>query len=378
MQSDAPDFSPVDASSPDASLPSDSALEPGEPVLASADPTSGAPQIVTDGYVPTSQPILPIQQHYQEYPIQFLGEGKPLLVLLIKNLLLGIVTLGVYTFWGRTNVRRWVWQNIDFAGERLVYHGTGKELLIGGLKAIGFLIVLSLINQGLAFGIGGDAGQLAATAVTFLAILAIMPLALVGGLRYRLSRTSYRGVFLSLRTTPKEFYPVYLKETLLLMITFGLRMPWYLNNLRQYLIPKVHYGNVAFRYDGSASDLVKPYFLFLVLYIPSLYTMLFYWWARSINHQWNHTTVQGARFRSSLQGRQLLWLTVTNLLLVIFTLGIGVAWARVRMLRYMLGNLRAYGEFDFNLVMQQETSGSTLGEGLSHSLDGDMDADFGI
>src|SRR5215510_7899190 len=57
----------------------------------------------------------------------------------ILNGVLRILTLGVYHFWGKTEVRQRIWSAVRINGEPLEYRGTGGELLRG------FLMVFCLI-----------------------------------------------------------------------------------------------------------------------------------------------------------------------------------------------------------------------------------------
>ena len=68
--------------------------------------------------------------------LSFHGSGGSLFGIQIVNLFLTLVTLGIYSFWGRVKVRKYMMSQSDFEGDRFAYHGTGKELLIGWLKAI--------------------------------------------------------------------------------------------------------------------------------------------------------------------------------------------------------------------------------------------------
>lgn len=54
-----------------------------------------------------------------------------LLKLSIVNFLLGVVTLSVYRFWAKTNVRRHIWSCVHINGEPLEYTGRGMELFKG-------------------------------------------------------------------------------------------------------------------------------------------------------------------------------------------------------------------------------------------------------
>ncbi len=72
----------------------------------------------------------------------FVGNAGALFGIQLVNLLLTVVTLGIYSFWGKTRVRGYLWSQTEFEGDRFAYHGTGKELLIGWLKAFAILFVL--------------------------------------------------------------------------------------------------------------------------------------------------------------------------------------------------------------------------------------------
>ena len=80
----------------------------------------------------------------------------------IKNLLLGIVTLGFYRFWGRTNLRRYIWSRVSLRGDRFEYTGTGGELFQGFLIVVGFFFCISLfiMAMGIVFGPESHVAQL--------------------------------------------------------------------------------------------------------------------------------------------------------------------------------------------------------------------------
>ena len=90
------------------------------------------------------------------------------------NLLLTIVTLGVYVFWARTRTRRYLWSRTQFIDDRLEWTGTGLELFVGYLLAfVLFVLPLGIINlvlQGVMMrGHQGAAGLM--VGLLYLAIL---------------------------------------------------------------------------------------------------------------------------------------------------------------------------------------------------------------
>src|SRR5262249_36989146 len=112
--------------------------------------------------------------------------------LVFKNLLLTLVTLGLYLPWARTERRKYLWQNIAFDGHRLRYHGTGRELIAGYLKVgLGYLVLI--IAPMVLTKIHKQAG-LIAQIVGFLILFPLIPIAIYGSRRYLLGRTSLRGI----------------------------------------------------------------------------------------------------------------------------------------------------------------------------------------
>src|SRR6266545_6090236 len=66
----------------------------------------------------------------------FHGTGGTLFGIHLVNTLLTLVTLGVYYFWAKTRLRRFLFSQTEIEGDRFAYHGTGRELLLGTLKAV--------------------------------------------------------------------------------------------------------------------------------------------------------------------------------------------------------------------------------------------------
>ncbi|WP_410482280.1 DUF898 family protein [Riemerella anatipestifer] len=55
----------------------------------------------------------------------------------------------------------------------------------------------------------------------------IIPFAIHGSFRYRMSRTSYRGIRFGYRGNRKEFIKKFLKWTLFTIVTFGIYAAWF-------------------------------------------------------------------------------------------------------------------------------------------------------
>ena len=83
----------------------------------------------------------------------FTGTWQDYAPIAFTNLLLTIVTLGIYTFWAKARTRRYLWSHTRFIDDRLEWTGTGLELFVGYVLAVVFFIVpfgvINLILQGI-------------------------------------------------------------------------------------------------------------------------------------------------------------------------------------------------------------------------------------
>ena len=82
---------------------------------------------------------------------RLLYEGKrgALARIAVTNALLTMPTLGIYRFWGKTRVRRYLWSRVGFLGDPLEYTGTGRELFLGFLVAVAVIGLLVATRSGI-------------------------------------------------------------------------------------------------------------------------------------------------------------------------------------------------------------------------------------
>ncbi len=83
----------------------------------------------------------------EETAFAFDGDWRELAPILFTNLMLSIVTLGFYRFWGIARERRYLWSKTRFIDDRLEWTGTGKELFLGFLLVIAILFVPLFLLQ---------------------------------------------------------------------------------------------------------------------------------------------------------------------------------------------------------------------------------------
>jgi uncharacterized membrane protein YjgN (DUF898 family) len=309
----------------------------------------------------------------RSHPLAFYGTGGDLFGIQMVNMLLTIVTLGVYYFWGKVKVRQYILSQTEFEGDRFAYHGTGKELLLGFLKAsVLFFIPLILLNI-VPDIIGSTVVKIIAVILTYLLLILFIPYAMVGARRYRLSRTSWRGIRFSLRGKMWEFMKLFMWGSFLTTITLGLYYPIFETRRYGFLISHSYFGNQNFNFKGTGRELFGPYLLALLLVLPTLGLYWFWFLARKQRYFWEHTSFDTLRFRSTVTGRSLLNLVIGNFILIIITLGVAFPWILVRRVRFACDYLVPEGPLALEKIRQEAQAASATGEALGGFMDAGLD-----
>ncbi|GHT42676.1 hypothetical protein AGMMS49965_14710 [Bacteroidia bacterium] len=288
------------------------------------------------------------------YALEFHGTGSEYFGIVIVNWLLTICTLGIYYPWARARTRKYMYGSTSFAGDRFAFHGTGKEMFIGMLKLYALIFVFFFI-VGLFTALKHP---YVGIIILYLGIFALMPLAIHGAYRYRMSRTSWRGIRFGYRGNRNEFLWKCLKWIGLTVITFGIYNAWMTINMRKYLIGNIRMGDVEAKYNGDGYDFfwlcLKGYFLTIITL--GIYS---FWWYRDLfDYYIDGITLQKGdrciRFSSTATAGKVFNLAVGNFLIVVLTLGIGFAWAEIRQMRFLLNNIHLEGDIDLLTLQQTE------------------------
>jgi uncharacterized membrane protein YjgN (DUF898 family) len=311
-----------------------------------------------------------------EKRLSYHGTGGSLLELMIMNAVKSVLTLGIYSFWARNNVREFHYSHTDLDGDRFSYHGTGNELLRGYFKAMAVLVLLGVgiaLASGLTGGPNAPASTQAIITLCFYAALFVLGIFAVNSTRrYRLSRSAWRGIRFSYHATTEEFAKMMVKGAGLSIITLGFYSPWFQNQRREFLVNHARFGTEQFRYDGPADPLVKEWMKSLLLTIPTLGLVWIWYSAFQHRHFWSNTHVAGARFHSSAEAEDVFALTIINVLLGVFTLGLAAPWIITRTQSFWCSRITLVGAVDWAAIQQRIQEASTTAEGLADAMDVDV------
>lgn len=306
----------------------------------------------------------------QNYKLDFHGKGSDFFGIIIVNWLLTIVTLGIYYPWAKAKQLQYTYSATSLNGDSFSFHGTGKEMFKGFIKAI---LIFGILYGILILGIFLKEpfwGLL----LFYIGFIAVFPIAIHGSYRYRMSRTSWRGIRFGYRGDRNEFIKSFFKWIGLTIITLGIYGPWMAMNMRNYLLGNVRFGDSEFEYEGDGGE----YFMLnLKGYLLTIFTLGIYmfWWQKDLFEYYvdNLSLNKGdekINFNSTASGGDFFGLVVVNILILIFTLGLGYAWVVTRTLKFIFEHVELDGNLDLNTLLQtEENYKDATGEDLSDFLD---------
>ena len=182
------------------------------------------------------------------------------------NLILTIVTVGIYRFWAKTRLRRYFWRHVSVGGESFEYTGTGKELLKGFLKAV-LVLFLPLALTGIAELLLDSPWDAIVSTLKFVAIAIVFAAGTYAARRYRMSRTTWSGIRFHQAGSPWRYAWLYIRGTVLSALTLGLYVPWFRTGITAYETENLHLGTEPFRFAGRGRVLFKRWLVVWVLMV---------------------------------------------------------------------------------------------------------------
>jgi uncharacterized membrane protein YjgN (DUF898 family) len=383
--------------------PADAAVQPQPPAPAQPDairPGSGMPRF---------------------HPFRFAGTGAEYFRIWIVNLLLSIVTLGIYSAWAKVRKKRYFCGNTWVADSNFEFHGSPLAILKGRAIAIAALAVYSAASH-----FSPKLGQ-----ALFLLLVAASPWFIARTFAFNAHNSSYRQIRFRNRASAREvagaIWPFLLVAAAALLLTpevepgtktlsaaqwVGLLLPsvlalaaypYVFGAVKRLHVNRSFYGGAPFAIDASIGKFytlyLKAYFLFILavavfgmvaamlLWLPMLgaglvflayfaagSAMLGYLRSRTGNLVFNHTALEGGvRFESRLSAVGLAKIYFVNVLAITVSLGLLIPWAAVRVARYRAEclTLTCEGDLEAYLAARGQEVAAT-GEEVGEFFDVDL------
>jgi len=328
---------------------------------------------------------------------QFTGTGSEYFRIWVVNVLLTVLTLGVYSAWAKVRRLQYFYRNTRIDNATFDYHGKPGAILKGRVLAL-FLLV--------AYKVAFELSTPVAIGVAVL-LVALVPWLLARSFRFKMVNSSYRGLRFRFAGSAIDAYKmlsifpllaaftvffgwnvavsgvarlgmgtVVLGVALVILILGTVPLGHYL--LKRFQHNNAYFGQTPVFFDAQPAEFFRIYakavgFLLLGSISAAIFGILtnglfeyfkatvFGWFftllygvvsayafylfvtpflqSRIQNLVWQHTELAGHRFESAASARQLLWIHASNLLLVTLTLGLFKPFAQIRVLKYRVESL---------------------------------------
>lgn len=336
-------------------------------------------------------------------PIRFVGSGSEYFRIWITNLLLTLLTVGLYFPFAKVRRLRYFYGCTEVGGHALAFHGDPWKMFRG------FVLAVALIG---AYGVAERVSPLAAL-VAFVVLAALWPALWHASLRFRLANTGWRGLRMAFTGARGGAYAALLPGLLALAaivaagalvtpdsagalaafpaLVFPALVPWLLWRMKRYqhdhyalggertrmtlpvrslygvfaralglmLLVGVGLASVAAVTGGLALSGGGPptpraigwiTAAVFAIYGIALLVVHPYLASRLQNLFWNATRSEHLQFDSRLRGRDLALVTLRNWLLMIVTLGLYYPFALVATTRLRLEAVNVVSAIDLDTL----------------------------
>jgi uncharacterized membrane protein YjgN (DUF898 family) len=345
---------------------------------------------------------LPVERHRPE----FSGRTGEYFGIWFVNLILSVLTLGIYSAWAKVRTERYFYGNTKLAGASFEYLASPIAILKGRLIAYAVVLALGLSAR---FSIG-------TYVVLILLVSVLMPMIIVLGLRFRARNSAWRGLSFRFDREAGSGYGPFMGWPILSSMTMSLLYPAMKRRQHEYVVEGHKFGGNRFDFRGESGAYYMPYLLVVggviglvvltvvatgivsaamgpgdgtakpnltILYASILavyaafFALLVFLRTRYVNLLWNNSHLDEHRFESTLRARDMLWIYASNAVAIVCTLGLAVPWAMVRLARYRAGHFAvvARGSID-QFVADADRQRSATGAELVDALDVGVDLGF--
>jgi uncharacterized membrane protein YjgN (DUF898 family) len=348
-----------------------------------------------------------------ERAVRFTGTWREYLPIAATNVLLIVVTLGIYRFWATARQRRYLWSRTEVIGDRMEWSGTGKEMFIGFLIVMAILIPFFLFLQFLfpAMVARGKEGAAAGIiSLFYIGLIYLGGFARFRALRYRLSRSWWRGIRGGSNDPGWNYGGEYLGRVALAAMTMWIAWPWAATRLWRGRWNQMSFGDLAFHSELDAEGLGARWagvylmpiaalvvggiaaalfgfviagprggensasitaifvalFALVYLVIP-LMVMCFY--AKFYRKAAESLSLGDLEFGFDASTLDWIKLFLGNIALAVVTLGFGLAYWGYRNWAFMVRHMHVYGNINVSQLGQSTTRAPTEAEGFADAFD---------
>jgi len=199
----------------------------------------------------------------------FDGGAGTIIRLILRNVIFTTLTLGLYSFWGKTRLRRHFLGQTVFLGSRFEYNGNGARLFVGYTAAFLTLVGLTAVcvvawqdpSIFATLPVEPAIAVIGVSVLCFISMLCVFHFAAFRANRYSLSQISWRGFNMTQSGSAFGYMVRAVPYSLLVILTLGLAYPFMRNRLQAYKIDHARVGRERLHYHSDADPLLRCWLL---------------------------------------------------------------------------------------------------------------------
>ncbi len=164
--------------------------------------------------------------------IAFTGKAGEYFGIWIVNVLLTILTLGIYSAWAKVRTQQYFLGHTKVDGHAFRYLATPGQILKSRILALAVISAISVLSHFF----------IEVTLFAMVAAIFIVPLLLIQALKFNLRMTSYRNVRFGFHGRYIEAFINFIVMPLLSLLTFGWLMPYMKKRIDKFIYENISYG----------------------------------------------------------------------------------------------------------------------------------------
>jgi len=352
----------------------------------------------------------------------FQGRAGEYFRIWIVNILLSILSLGIYSAWAKVRNKQYFYGNTILDGSPFEYNASPVAILKGRLVVVAILVMYSVTKYFYPLAEG----------IFLILFFLVLPWLVMRSMMFNARYSSYRNLNFSFNNNLSDSVKTFIGLGLLIPLTLGLIYPYYMHAIQKYRVNNHGYGQYIFRLKSVVKAFYKYYLLallilFAVMFIAGLLTSLIfgasigvllgsgepgtqpglnpgtvlsifmmlgfyliaylvaaaYVKARTFNAVWSNTSLEKAArpmfntpdvplmaFKGSLEFNKMFYIYFTNTIGIILSVGLLIPWAKVRLAKYRIENLHVASLADLKVITaQQQDQVGTIGSEMGDILD---------
>ena len=227
--------------------------------------------------------------------MHFIGQGREFFDIWIVNVLLSVITLGIFTPWAKVRQKRYFYNNTFLYSDNFEYHANPKKMLAVRLSVIVFMVMATYITS----------IYIRNYLVGPLIFIAILPGLILYKTKFDAEMTSYRDIRFSFTGTLEGLFKVLIGRALVMFSSivgfvivftwvrydqsldaFGINLlafsimfssyGWFISGLYKYFANGYQYGNKKFTADIKERYFNELYFKVCLVTAPVFFALIFF------------------------------------------------------------------------------------------------------